>query len=50
MGFRKVDDIERFEPDEDIIAEVQSSWAAWHIATLAAVLVVIAISALSLMR
>lgn len=50
MGFRKVDETKALVAEEDIIADVQSSWAVWHIASLAAVLAVITISALSLLR
>jgi hypothetical protein len=56
MGFRKIEEFRKTgrsdmaESDEDILAEVGSSWAAWHIATLAAVIAVILLSVASLVR
>lgn len=50
MAFRKIEDAAGPEPDEDIVAEIESSWAKWYIASLSAVLTVIVISVLSLAR
>ena len=50
MSYRKIEDLTSPDPDEDIIAEVESSWASWYIASISAVIAVMLISAASLLR